>query len=73
MIQYPMLEKDEIIADFDVELCVNDKWVCVGSIKNNMQRLVVVDFEPTVASAVRINALRATKINFVIMPEVRVY
>lgn len=68
-----MPSKDETLADFTVDILKNGVWECVGQIKNNIQRLVVIDFPPESASAVRINALRATGINRAIIPEVRIY
>lgn len=68
-----MPAKDETLADFTVEICENGVWKCVGSVKNNIQRLAVVDFAPAKASAVRINALRATGMDRAIIPEVRIY
>lgn len=68
-----MPEKKETLADFTVDICVNGVWKCVGSVKNNIQRLAVVDFEPEEALAVRINALKATGMDRAIIPEVRIY
>lgn len=68
-----MPEKDETLADFDVEVCTDGQWRCVGEIRDNIQRLVIVDFPSVRASAVRINALRATGIEKAIIPEVRIY
>lgn len=65
--------KEETLADFTVEICVDGIWKCVGRVENNIQRLVAVDFAPEAASAVRINALRATGIDRAIIPEVRIY
>ena len=45
----------------------------MGKVENNIQRLVIIDFEPMKASAVQINALRATAIDKAIIPEVRIY
>ncbi|HJA94702.1 MAG TPA: FAD-dependent oxidoreductase [Candidatus Eisenbergiella merdipullorum] len=69
----PMPSKDETLADFTVDICVDGEWKCVGKVKNNIQRLVVLDFTPSLASAVRINALRATAIDRAVIPEVRIY
>lgn len=69
----PMPTKDETLADFTVDIYVDNVWKCVGKVENNIQRLVVIDFEPCLASAVRINALRATGIDKAIIPEMRVY
>lgn len=68
-----MPRKDETLADFAVEICTDGVWKPVGLVKNNIERLVVVDFAPKVASAVRICALRATGIPKAIIPEVRIY
>ena len=68
-----MPSKDETLADFTVDICVDGEWKCVGKVKNNIQRLVVLDFTPSLASAVRINALRATAIDRAVIPEVRIY
>lgn len=68
-----MPEKKETLADFDVEICTKGVWKCVGSVRNNIQRLAVVDFAPEEASAVRIRALRATGMDRAIIPEVRIY
>ena len=69
----PMPTKDEMLTDFTVDIFVDNMWKCVGKVENNIQRLVVIDFEPCLASAVRINALRAKAIDKAIIPEVRIY
>ncbi len=68
-----MPTKDETLADFAVEACVDGNWSCVGSVENNIQRLVVLDFTPVWASAVRIWALRATTVEQAVIVEVRIY
>ena len=68
-----MPDKDEMLTDFTVEALVDGQWQQVGSIQDNIQRLVVVAFQPVKATAVRINALKALKIDQAIIPEVRIY
>jgi hypothetical protein len=69
----PMPEKDEMLTDFTVEALVDGQWQQVGNVQDNIQRLVVVDFQPVKATAVRINALKALNIDQAIIPEVRIY
>lgn len=69
----PMPSLDETLSDFTVEILEDDNWKCVGAIKNNYQRLVVIDFLPVEASAVRIHAKKAVRIDKAIIVEVRIY
>ena len=69
----PMPEKDEMLTDFTVEALVDGQWQQVGNVQDNIQRLVVVDFQTVKATAVRINALKALNIDQAIIPEVRIY
>ena len=69
----PMPTKDEMLTDFTVDILADDRWKCVGKVENNIQRLVVINFEPSMASAVRINALKAVAIDKAIIPEIRIY
>ncbi len=63
----------ELVTDFSLSLLIGDNWIEVQSVENNIQRLAVIDIEPTVAKAIRITVLKTVDTQKAIIPEIRIY
>ncbi len=62
-----------LLTDFTVSVLRGGDWSEVKAIRDNRQRLVVIDLPPTAAAAVRITAKRAFSTPFAVIPEIRIY
>lgn len=69
----PQPERDEMITDFTVELKTESGYQTIADIKNNYQRLVVVEGNGIVADEIKITATKCHKSDFATITEVRVY
>lgn len=63
----------ELVKDYTVELVKAGKTVKTIEVKNNHQRLNVLDFEPTVCDSVRVNVRSTNGADRVTVYEVRAY
>lgn len=68
-----MPETSTLVTDFSVSALTKDGWKTVKNISENIQRLVVIDFEPTLAKAVKITATKTFNCENIIIPEIRIY
>ena len=64
---------EELLTDFTVEVLTDGDWKEVAAVQDNIQRLVVLDFPPVIAEAVRIHALKTVQAQYAVIPEVRIY
>ena len=69
--EMPVME--ELLTDFTVEVLTDGDWKEVAAVQDNIQRLVVLDFPPVIAEAVRIHALKTVQAQYAVIPEVRIY
>ena len=69
----PAPEPREMLADFKIEVESFGKWITVGEVSNNIQRLVISDFNPLKATKVRVTAIKAKSTDKAIIPEIRIY
>ena len=63
----------ELVKDYTVELVKDGKTVKTIEVKNNHQRLNVLDFEPTVCDSVKVNVIATNGADRVTVYEVRAY
>lgn len=69
----PAPKPTEAIKDFTVEVYCNGNWKQVAEIKNNIQRLTVIDFDTVNAEKIRINVLKTHGTDKAIISEIRIY
>ncbi len=64
---------EAIATDFSVSLLTSGNWTEVKTVTGNIQRLVVLDIDPTVAEGVKITVTKTVNTPCAIIPEIRIY
>ncbi|MGN1248545.1 MAG: hypothetical protein ACI4XW_00570, partial [Candidatus Spyradocola sp.] len=64
---------DGMITDLTISVLQGETWRTVADIRDNHTRLIVADFAPIRAKAVRITVRRALNCDRAIIPEIRIY
>ena len=62
-----------MVTDFTLSLLTHDGWEEMRRITDNYMRLVVLDIEPTVASAVKITVQKVLDSKKTIITDIRIY
>ncbi|MBQ9071403.1 MAG: FAD-dependent oxidoreductase [Clostridia bacterium] len=63
----------ELVTDFSLSLLKNGKWTEVKLVNGNIQRLAVLNIEPTVAKAIKITVLKTFDCKNAVISEIRAY
>ena len=63
----------ELVKDFDLHFRLNGREVAVKPVRNNHQRLCVVNVEPIRCDAVAVHVLATNGFDQVVIHEIRVY
>lgn len=69
----PQPVAEDLVTDLIVEVKDKDKYVSVASVKDNYQRLLVLEFKPVLTESVRVTAQKVLKGTRAIIPEIRIY
>ncbi len=69
----PQPQAIDLITDFSVSVCIDNKWVDMARVSDNIQRLVVVDIEPSTVTAVKITVIKTNSSEKAVIPEIRIY
>ena len=63
----------DLVTDFSLSIQNDGKWTEIGSFTSNVQRLVVVDLEPTVAECVKLTICKTVASPSATVTEIRIY
>lgn len=62
-----------LVKDFDIEAFIDGRWVIISSVRDNFQRLCVLNFDSVRASKIKVNVIKTVESNVAVVPEIRVY
>ncbi len=69
----PLPVPEDLVTDLIVEVKDRENYVTVASVKDNYQRLLILDFEPVLTDSVRVTVQKVLKGKKAIIPEIRIY
>ncbi len=62
-----------LVQDFDVEAFIDGRWVIISSVRDNFQRLCVLNFNSIRTSKIKVKVIKTIETNIAVIPEIRVY
>ena len=62
-----------MVTDFTLSVLTENGWIDSHRITDNRDRLVVLEMEPTVTSAIRITVCKTLREAIAVIPEIRIY